>query len=67
MAEFLTVKRRGYRVAEVAKMLGIDPKTVRRAIASDALEAHRCGAVVLIYPHDLDAWIGTFARVDGDA
>lgn len=65
MAEILTVKRRGYRVSEVAEMLGIDPKTVRRAIDSDALIAHRCGSVVLIFPADLDAWISNFERTGG--
>ncbi|MGB5113523.1 MAG: helix-turn-helix domain-containing protein [Mycobacterium sp.] len=67
MAEELIVRRRGYRIREVAEMLGIDEKTVRRAIASDALEAHRCGTVVLIYPADLDAWIASFERIGGAA
>lgn len=67
MAEELTIRRRGYRIAEVAEMLGVDAKTVRRAIESGALEAHRCGAVVLIYPTDLDAWIAGFERVGGAA
>lgn len=67
MAEELTIRRRGYRIREVAEMLGVDAKTVRRAIASEALEAHRCGAAILVFPADLDAWIGTFERAGGGA
>lgn len=67
MAEELTIRRRGYRVAEVAEMLGIDAKTVRRAIDADALVAHRCGTAVLIFPADLDAWIASFERTGGAA
>ncbi|MBE5451244.1 DNA binding domain-containing protein [Mycobacteroides abscessus subsp. abscessus] len=62
------LRKMGYRPSEVASATGISLRTIQRRIADGTLVAHRCGGVVLVYPEDLDAWLGSLPRVvTGDA
>lgn len=62
------VRRLGYRPRDVVEATGISLRTIQRRIADGTLVAHRCGGVVLVYPEDLDAWLGSLPRVvTGDA
>ncbi len=44
-------------VADVAELLDVHPRTVRRLIAAGGLTAHRIGGVVRVSDHDLRAYL----------
>jgi excisionase family DNA binding protein len=49
----------GYRLTEVASMLGVSTKTLRRAIAAGQLESFRVGLVILVTPAAIEAYINS--------
>lgn len=57
------VRKLGYRPREVVEATGFSLRTVQRKIASGELVAHRCGSAVIVYPEDLEAWLGSLPRV----
>lgn len=57
------VRKLGYRPREVVEATGFSLRTVQRKISSGELVAHRCGSAVVVYPEDLDAWLGSLPRV----
>lgn len=63
MKQTTLLRRMGYRASEVAEVTGISLRTIQRRIADGTLVAHRCGGVVLVYPEDLDAWLGSLPTV----
>ena len=50
---------RFYTVSQVAQMLSVSPRTVRRWIEDKKLVAHKFGGAVRIAESDLQAFIGT--------
>ena len=57
--------RRAYRLAEVASMLGVSVKTLRRAADAGDLPIFRVGATILVDAEDLDAYIKKRKRPAG--
>jgi len=57
--------RRAFRLAEVASMLGVSVKTLRRAVESGDLPHFRVGATILIDAEDLDGYIKSRKRGRG--
>ncbi|KAF0967253.1 MULTISPECIES: helix-turn-helix domain-containing protein [Mycobacteriales] len=57
------VRRLGYRPRDVVEATGFSLRTVQRKIASGELVAHRCGSAVIVYPEDLEAWLGSLPTV----
>jgi excisionase family DNA binding protein len=51
------LQRRAYRLAEIASMLGVSVKTLRRACEAGDLTYFRVGATILVAAEDLDAYI----------
>lgn len=56
--------RRTYRLAEVARQLGVDTSTVSRWAADGRLTSIRVGGVVLIRPEDLEQFLAAHAEGD---
>lgn len=52
--------RLAWRVAEVASMLGVSAKSVRREIARKRLQARKLRGVVLILHRDLEEFVQSF-------
>jgi excisionase family DNA binding protein len=52
-------------VAEVAQELRLSEKTIRRAISSGDLVAHKLCAHWRIFRRDLDVWVASGRNVDG--
>lgn len=57
------MRRLGYRPRDVVEATGFSLRTVQRKIASGELVAHRCGSAVIVYPEDLEAWLGSLPTV----
>lgn len=51
--------RRAFRLAEIASMLGVSVKTLRRACEAGDLTYFRVGATILVAAEDLDTYIKT--------
>lgn len=51
--------RRAFRLHEIASMLGVSVRTLRRAIDAGDLVHFRVGATILVDAEDLDAYIKT--------
>lgn len=49
--------RRAYRLSEIASMLGVSVRTLRRAIEAGDLNSFRVGTTILVATEDLDAFI----------
>ena len=51
--------RMAYRLFEIASMLGVRTKTLRRAVDAGDLAHFRVGTTILVDAEDLDAYIKT--------
>lgn len=57
MAEPVVPHLRYVALAEASAIVGVSPRTLRRAIASQRLQAHRLGRLVRIDLAELTRWI----------